>query len=110
MTDVTTITDWVEKARAFAPLVREHRDACERDRRLVRPLHEAMREAGFFRLMLPRQLGGEQLDLITAMRVIEEMSCQDGSVGWNVMIGTHWSLLEDYFPEDVARALFTPDA
>ena len=110
MIDTTIATDWVEKARAVAPLVREHRDACERERRLVRPLHEALRQQGFFRLMMPRQLGGEQLDLITAMRVIEELSRQDGSVGWNVMIGTHWSMFADYFPEDAARALFTPDA
>lgn len=110
MIDATTATNWVEKARAAAPLVREHRDACERERRMVTPLHETLREAGIFRLMLPRQFGGEQLDLITAMRVIEELSRQDGGVGWNVMIGTHWSLLADCFPEDAAQALFTPDA
>jgi indole-3-acetate monooxygenase len=108
--NVAVQSEWVAKARAVAPLVREYRDACERERRMVRPLHEGLRDAGFFRLMLPRQFGGEQLDLITGMRVIEELSRQDGSVGWNVMIGTHWSLFADYFPEEAARALFTPDA
>src|SRR5262245_53190592 len=110
MIDATTATDWVEKARAVAPLVHEHRDGCERERRMVTPLHEALRQQGFFRLMLPRALGGEQLDLVSAMRVIEELSRQDGSVGWNVMIGAHWSMWADYVPEDVARQLFSPDA
>lgn len=110
MIDATTATDWVEKARAVAPLVREHRDACERERRMVQPLHKVLRDEGFFRLMLPRQFGGEEVDLLTGMRVIEELSRQDGSVGWNVMIGTHLSLFADYFPEDGARVLFAPDA
>ena len=99
MIDTTTATDWVERARAVAPLVREYRDACELERRLVKPLHEVLRQQGFFRLMLPRQLGGEEVDLVTGMRVIEELSRQDGSVGWTVMIGTHWSVIADYFPE-----------
>jgi alkylation response protein AidB-like acyl-CoA dehydrogenase len=100
---------WVEKARALAPTVEQYRNDCERERHLVAPLFQALHEAGFFRLMLPQLFGGEQVDLIAGMRVIEELSRQDGSVGWNVMIGTHWSMCADYLPEEAARAIYTPE-
>ncbi len=53
---------WLAAARAMAPLVAEHRSNFDRDRNLPSVLIEAMRQAGFFRLWLPRALGGVELD------------------------------------------------
>ena len=85
--------EWLDKARALEPLVAQYRDQAEAERRLPRPLFEAMREQGFFSLWTPRSLSGGEVSLETAVRVTEELSRQDGSVGWNVMIAGNTSIL-----------------
>ena len=39
-------------------------------------------------MLVPRSHGGSGLDLMSAMRVYEELSRADASVGWTVMIGS----------------------
>jgi alkylation response protein AidB-like acyl-CoA dehydrogenase len=46
---------------------------------------DLLREAGLYRMLVPRQLGGLQIDLPTCFRVVELMAEADGSVGWNLM-------------------------
>ena len=45
------------------------------------------RHQAFFKLALPRSLGGLECDPLTIIRVIEELARADGSGGWTVMIG-----------------------
>ncbi len=77
---------WVERARALAPLVAQWRDAGEQERHIPRPLFEALRDAGVFRMSVSKAVGGAEVDEETMLQVIEGLSRQDGSVGWNVMI------------------------
>ena len=81
--DATTL----EALRRLAPIIREHADAIERDRCLPPPVVRGLTEAGVFRLLLPRSLGGDEVDPMTACRVFEEAARQDGAVGWCSMIG-----------------------
>ena len=97
---------WLEKARSMAPLVREHRDQAQSERRLPRALFEPLREDGFFRLWTPHSLGGEEVTLETAARVTEELSRQDGSVGWNVMIAGNTSILWALIDPAAGREIF----
>ena len=54
------------------PLIREYADEAERNRRLSQPVVTALAEAGFFRLYLPRTLGGFEVERLTgaAMAVL----------------------------------------
>ncbi len=38
-------------------------------------------------MYVPKALGGDEIDWVESMRVLEELSRADGSAGWNVMIG-----------------------
>src|SRR6266540_5882740 len=85
--------EWVERARELAPLVERFRDEGEAERRLPKPVADAMRKAGLFSLWLPVQLGGPGVSIETSVLVTEELSRQDGSVGWNSMIAGNTSVL-----------------
>ena len=101
-------TDWLGRARTCGPIIQTYRDEAEQSRYMPRPLFEALREAGFFRLWLPRHFGGPEVDMWTLLHVVEELSRLDGATGWNVMIGTEGSAFAAYLPEETARELFAP--
>jgi alkylation response protein AidB-like acyl-CoA dehydrogenase len=99
------MTDWLARARSLAPLVASYRDQGERDRHLPRPLFDAIRDAGFFSMWVPRSLGGSEVDPLTMLDVVEEFARQDGSVGWNVMIAANDGMLWAYLPHAAAVRL-----
>ena len=100
------VGEWVARARALAPVIQAHRDDCERQRRLTRPLFQELQRASMFNLTVPRAFGGAQVDIATFVSVIEELSRHDGSVGWNAMIAGSYGFLADYLPEATAKTIF----
>jgi alkylation response protein AidB-like acyl-CoA dehydrogenase len=109
MIDETTDPVACLKARigGSAPLVATHREAMDRDRRLPRPLFEAIADAGLLRLWAPRALGGWELSPPDFMAVVEAAAALDGSVGWVVGNGGGMSRAAGYLPETVARPWFS---
>jgi len=95
----------VAEARSLAPLIAESRIAIDAERRLPTPLVDALRTLGAFRLAVPRVYGGLELDPITQVRVVEELSRLDGSVGWCAMISTAGSFGSAFLASDVAERL-----
>ena len=59
MDDTDTI---VEAALALGPQIRAAADEIEQGRRLPLPLVQAMKEAGVFRMTMPRAWGGPEAD------------------------------------------------
>jgi alkylation response protein AidB-like acyl-CoA dehydrogenase len=94
------------KAREFAPRAREHSDVIDRDRKLPAALADEMREAGFFHALLPRDIGGQEADPVTAARIVEEVARGDGSAGWCVMIAAQQCSLAGFLPKEEARLIF----
>jgi alkylation response protein AidB-like acyl-CoA dehydrogenase len=77
----------LEAARATGPVIRDHAEITERDRRLARPVVEALRSAGMFRLFTPRALGGHESDPLTFARVVEEIATFDSAAAWALQAG-----------------------
>lgn len=71
----------------LAPTIAARAAEVEARRRLPLDLLDEVRSAGCFRMSLPRSHGGEELDLVTSMQVLEELARADGSVAWVVAIG-----------------------
>lgn len=96
----------VARARALAPIIREHAGTAERERRLAAPVVEAMREAGLFRLFTPRSLGGRETDPVTFARVVEELALADPAAGWAMQAGNTGSWWASRMTEEGVAELF----
>jgi alkylation response protein AidB-like acyl-CoA dehydrogenase len=96
----------LEVMQALAPHIRDAADTIEADRRLPPALVRALKEAEVFRMAMPHEYGGPELDPLTQVRVIEELSRLDGSVGWCAMIGVTSGYLCAFLKEPAARRLY----
>jgi alkylation response protein AidB-like acyl-CoA dehydrogenase len=96
----------LDAARALEPRIRQVAGAIESQRRLPSEMAHALMEAGVFRMGVPREYGGSELDPMRQVRVVEELSRIDGSVGWLSMISSAGSFLAAFLKPDVARRLF----
>ncbi|MGD9891436.1 MAG: acyl-CoA dehydrogenase family protein [Dehalococcoidia bacterium] len=108
--DSATSFDPVVAATALAPQIIAARESLERERRLPPSLVTAIAEAGLFRLWVPADLGGDELEPERLFQLIEAFSELDGSVGWCLMIGALGGMIGAYLPESGARAIFGSDA
>jgi len=75
----------LQAARDLVPQIRQCADEIESSRRLPPALIEAIGRAGIWGMTLPKPFGAE-VDPLTNMAVVEELSKADASVGWCVMI------------------------
>jgi alkylation response protein AidB-like acyl-CoA dehydrogenase len=98
--------DALAAARGLAPLVDTLRDRFDQDRGLPPVLVDAMHAAGLFRLWVPRAMGGAELDPLSFLTVIEELSRMDGSLGWCAVIPAGYARLSGALAEDAAREIF----
>jgi alkylation response protein AidB-like acyl-CoA dehydrogenase len=97
---------WLRRAQALAHLAAEWRDAGEHERRLARPLVDALHEAGIFGMSTPLAAAGAAVDELSAVRVVEELSRQDGSLGWNVMVASNTATIASYLPAAGLREVY----
>ena len=74
-------------ARGLGPLIRRHADAAERNRRLSPEVLRALIDAGLFRLLVPRSLGGLEVDPVTCSLLAEEIAGFDSAAGWALQAG-----------------------
>lgn len=99
----------IDSARALRPLIESLRDEMEVERRMPAPLVQAMADARLFHLLVPRSIGGLEVDPVTYMRATEEVARVDGSAGWNLMIGAGDGFISGFVPERVAKEVFGPN-
>jgi alkylation response protein AidB-like acyl-CoA dehydrogenase len=57
-------------------------------------------------MLMPRSLGGDELEPMAVCRVIEEAALQDGAVGWCTMIGAANGYFAGLLPAEGAREVF----
>lgn len=103
---MTEQPDLVGAAEALQPLVREHADEGERNRRLPMPVVEALRDAGLLRMCVPAAYGGPEASALTLVRAIEAVSIADGAAGWCTMIASTTSSMSLFMDPDWARRVF----
>ena len=97
----------VERAKSLQPLIDQHGPEIDRRREVTPEVVEALVANDMLRLLLPRSLGGQEIDLIEFCRVNETVAWADASVGWfvnqsNVSSATSAASM----PREAALAMF----
>jgi alkylation response protein AidB-like acyl-CoA dehydrogenase len=98
----------LQSARELAPEVTARAAEGEQLRTMPSDLVARAKQAGLFRLALPRSLGGFELDPLTILEVVEILSEADGSAGWTVLIGNSTAFFAWLDPQ-VAAAMIGDD-
>ena len=93
----------VQAAAGLRPVIRRYREEIEREQRLPPALVEQLRAAGFYRMVIPRALGGLQADPLTYLRVVELLAEGAGSVGWNLANNSIGQLVTLGLPDEGVR-------
>jgi alkylation response protein AidB-like acyl-CoA dehydrogenase len=96
----------VDAARQLAPVILKHAQETEQERRLSRPVLEALRQARLLRMFVPRSLGGLEATPITRALVVEELSAHDTAAGWTLENPLDWAYLCARLPDRGAEEIY----
>src|SRR5947207_10677771 len=98
--------EYLERARALRPMLAAAGDEIERRREVTPEIVDALIERGIFRMLLPKSLGGAELDPLTYTAVLEELARGDGSPAWCLGQNSGCSMIAPYLPPETAREVF----
>src|SRR5204862_514628 len=81
-------------------------DEAERRREVTPEVVDALIERGIFKMLLPKSLGGAELDPLTYTAVLEELARGDGSTAWCLGQNSGCSMIAPYLAPEIAREIF----
>jgi alkylation response protein AidB-like acyl-CoA dehydrogenase len=99
-------TQLVARARALAPLFEIEGPKAEALRRPTDEAIDAVKAANLYPLLVPRRLGGHQLDLDSYVDVGLELARGDASLAWTTLLYIHHNWIFCQFPEAFQEEVF----
>lgn len=84
----TTETQLIDEARKLGSELMERGQEIDRARQLPQDLAKRMADLGFYRLLVPEELGGLGVSPTTFCRVCETLAEANGSAAWCIFIGS----------------------
>lgn len=100
--------DWISRARALKPILEAAAPRIEQGQAVPPDALEALHNAGMFRMMLPKSVGGAELDLATFAQVVAIIAEGDASVAWCIAQSAGCSMSAAYLDPEVAKEMFGP--
>lgn len=84
----------LDRARALVQKLRERANVTEEMRRLPLETERELHDAGLFRILQPKRIGGAELDYVALVDFADVLALGDASVAWNVanLASHHWML------------------
>ena len=76
--------EFIERARALVPVLRDRAAQAETDRRISDETHQEFLDAGLYRMFQPKRFGGHEMDLALLVDVGAELGRGCGSSAWNL--------------------------
>ncbi|MEP4380826.1 MAG: acyl-CoA dehydrogenase family protein [Alphaproteobacteria bacterium] len=109
-----TSREWIARARSLKPMIEAAAPEIEKNQIVPDHLLDALHEAQIFRTVLPRSVGGAELNPATHAQVVAAIAEGDASVAWcvaqNAMAMMASAYVEPHVAQDVfgdSRAVFT---
>lgn len=86
--------EMLQRAHALVPKLRERAAITEELRRLPPETEKDLHEAGLFRILQPKRVGGSELDYVALVDFADVIGLADASVAWNLanLASHHWML------------------
>ncbi|MEN0137781.1 MAG: acyl-CoA dehydrogenase family protein [Rhodococcus sp. (in: high G+C Gram-positive bacteria)] len=102
-----TLENLLDAARALRPQLLAEQAETEARGFYSAEIHQAFIDAGFYRVMQPKALGGLELGVEAFYQVITEVARGCASSAWCLCLGAGHSLtLSSYWPEEAQREIF----
>jgi alkylation response protein AidB-like acyl-CoA dehydrogenase len=98
--------DAADRARALGPAIAAAADEIERSQAIPEPLLARIHGARLARMLLPRSVGGDQVEPWVYLHAIEETARHDASVAWNLFVANSAALIAPFIPLETARAIW----
>jgi alkylation response protein AidB-like acyl-CoA dehydrogenase len=98
--------DWIAGARALTPVLDKAGPRIEAAKALPPDIVDALHEAQMFRMLLPRALGGAELELADYFQVILALAEGDASAAWCVSQSSGCAMAAAYLEPAAAREIF----
>ena len=100
----------VARAKALIPKLRERASKTEELRRLPPETERDLHDAGLFRIVQPKRVGGSELDYVALVDCADALGQADASVAWNFanLASHHWML--GMFDRQAQDAVWNKDA
>src|ERR1700751_4447054 len=98
--------DAISRARELGPQTAAAADEIERSQTIPEPLLTRIHDARLARMLLPRSVGGDQVDPWGYLQAIEEIARHDASVGWNLFVANSSALIAPFIPLETARTIY----
>src|ERR1700679_3031896 len=92
-----TTADYLERVRELAPALKASAAEIDERRELPAAIVDRLVEGGFFRLLLPRSLGGAELLPVDYVPIIEAIARIDASTAWCLNQNSGCSMTAAYF-------------
>ena len=102
----------IARAKALIPQLRDRAARTEELRRLPPETERDLHDAGLFRIMQPKRVGGAELNYVELVDCAEALGKGDASVAWNFanLASHHWMLaMFDKRAQDLSRPSTLPD-
>jgi alkylation response protein AidB-like acyl-CoA dehydrogenase len=99
--------DWIARARALTPVLDKAAPRIEATKSLPPDVVDALHEGKLFRMLLPRSLGGAELDLATFFQVVCTIAEGDASTAWCVSQSSGCAMAAAYLEPAAAREIFS---
>ena len=109
---ITATTDidmdqYLETAHDLADLVRTATDRIEAERRIPPDISNEIADRGFFRLLLPKSLGGAEMEHPDFLKIVRVFAEADASVAWCINQNNVFSTNAVRVSAETAREIWT---
>jgi indole-3-acetate monooxygenase len=104
--------DLVQSANKLGLLISQNINEEENNGRLSSAVVNALSEAGFYKLFLPKSLGGLEAEPLTVAKIVEEVASHNTAAGWSLMVANTTLLMLSRLPEKGVEEIYNgnPDA